>query len=250
MSKLFKSPFLALLPLFLFQSASAKILLQWDFESENPFHDLAIEGEAPQVVPDPLWPANRVMRAVLKTDSERSERSEVRWDCVKPGQERWVGVKMLLTGTNIHPSICTFQLGPIKYAPAADASSGGYFQLIQQKTEKGQEWKLRGFLEKFGAEAVHQSQGPIPFGIWETWVIHFKVTTGEDGIIEIWRGKKSIYKLVGRNCKEDAYILPVKWGLYIGIGNKIQQNASAYYDNVVLGDERSNLNEITQALAE
>jgi len=95
---LFRPVFLAAWWLLLLPASrgTAAVLLRWDFEGDKPFHDVKIEGEPPVCVPDPLNPANQVMRSVLRTDSTRSERSEVRWDSIHLGEERWVGFKILV----------------------------------------------------------------------------------------------------------------------------------------------------------
>lgn len=223
----------------------AAVLLRWDFEGASPLRDLKIEGEPPVFVPDPLQPANQVMRAMLRTDSARAERSEIRWDGFRPGEERWVGFRILVTASNPQSFLCLFQLGPIKFR--GDERSAGYFQVWQNS---GDRWTLRGFLERFGGTAVRLDCGPIPFGRWERWLMHFKVANDDSGILEIWRGDTRVFAQKGPNAKTGSYSLPLKWGIYIGIGNALKQNATAYFDDIVVADEAMTLGEMRRLISQ
>jgi hypothetical protein len=222
---------------------AAAVLLRWDFEGGSPFHDLKIEGEPPVCVPDPLNPANQVMRSVLRTDSARSERSEVRWDSIHLGEERWVGLRILVPEPSAQSFLCLFQLGPIKFR--GDERSTGYFQVWQSN---GTQWTLRGFLERFGGKAVRLDCGPIPMGRWETWIAHFKVTDDETGLLEFWRGDTKVFEQRGPNAKRGTYALPLKWGIYIGIGNKLKQGATVYFDNIIVADRAATFGEMQRLL--
>lgn len=230
-------------------SLHAGILHKWDFEGHDPFRQLSIEGENPEVVSDPLRPGNRVMLAVLKPDSTRSERSEVRWDTVKPAQECWVGVKILVPETNA-ASPCLFQLGPIRYRNPSDAANGGWVQYIQQHNPSGgDEWRLRGYFERFGLSAVKSDHGKIGFNEWQSWIAHFKASADQTGFIEIWKGNDKILDLKGKTAKEsDFFLLPIKWGIYVGVGSKVPSDTKAYYDNVVIADKRFDLAKMRKAL--
>lgn len=222
---------------------TAAVLLRWDFEGSNPFHDLKIEGEPPGCVPDPSNSANQVMRAVLRTDSARSERSEVRWDSIQRGEERWVGCRILVMEPNVQNFLCLFQLGPIKFR--GDERSAGYFQVWQSN---GSQWTLRGFLERYAGKAVRLDCGPIPMGQWETWIAHFKVADDDTGVLEFWRGGTKVFAQKGPNAKAGAYALPLKWGVYIGIGNKLKQSATVYFDNIIVADQTATFGEMQRLL--
>ncbi len=235
---------------FFFTIAQGAILESWTFEDQDPFHHLIKEGEEPMIVPDPLNSKNQVMKTILNTNSKRSGRSEVRWDKIKPGQERWIGVKILVTGKNsMRQSL--FQLGPINYM-SSGVPGTGYFQI--QRGDNSVAWMLRGYLERVNLPAgghlprINLNAGPLQLGIWQKWVIHTKISTGSDGILEFWRGTQKVYELKGRNCSVSPYFCPVKWGIYIGEDNHLTENATAYFDNIILADEHSSLTEILKAL--
>ena len=198
-----------------------------------------MEGEPPVVVQDPLGSGKKVMRAVLKTDSVRPERSEVRWDTIKPGEERWVGVRLLSPEAHPQPFLCLFQLGPIVYSNKNDKANGGWAQILQKASPgDGQDkWGLRLFFDRFGGVSVNSPEGAIDFGNWQQWIFHVKASA-EDGILEVWKDDEKVYELKGQNAKESRYmLLPVKWGVYIGMGNTLIKNVTAYYSAVVIADE-------------
>jgi hypothetical protein len=240
---------LVMLPL-LVLAAQAGVVLRWDFEGSDPFHGLAIEGEAPEVVADPVRPGNKVMRARLDPGSERAERSEVRWDGLLPGQERWIGVKVLVPEASEQPFICLFQIGPIRYRDLADAANGGYIQYQQRASgrRKG-DWVLRGFFERFGGDSIDSEVGKIDFGKWESWIARVRPVAGETGLIEVWKGRKKVLEIKGKTVKESDFdLLPIKWGIYVGAGNRLQGSAFAYYDNIVIADENFDLVQMSKAL--
>ena len=235
---------------FFFTIAQGAILETWSFEDQDPFHHLIKEGEEPMIVPDPLNPKNHVMKTILNTTSKRSGRSEVRWDKIKPGQERWIGVKILVTEKNsMRQSL--FQLGPINYM-SSGVPGTGYFQI--QRGDNSVAWMLRGYLERINLPGgghlprVNLNAGPLQLGIWQKWIIHTKISTGNDGILEFWKGTQKVYELKGRNCSVSPYFCPVKWGIYIGEDNHLTENATAYFDNIILADEHCSLTEIIKAL--
>lgn len=226
------------------------ILESWTFEDQDPYHHLIKEGEDPIIVPDPLNPKNHVMKAILNTNSKRSGRSEVRWDKIKPGQERWIGVKILVTEPNpMRQSL--FQLGPINYLSSGVAGTG-YFQI--QRGDNSAAWVLRGFLERVNLPGgghlprINLNAGSMQLGVWQKWIIHAKISITSDGILEFWKGTQKVYELKGPNCSITPFFCPVKWGIYIGEGNRLPQNAVAYFDNIIIADEHSNVAEMTKTL--
>lgn len=224
-------------------AASGAILKQWDFEGADPFRDLKLEGETPTVVVDPVAPNNHAMVSVLRPASERSERSEVRWDRVGYGVERWCAVRILVPEANPQRFMSIFQLGPIRNPKKDDGR--GWFQLQMLGPE--QAWLCRLFLERVSVKGVRTQLSPVALGRWETWVMHFRLANDQSGFFELWQNGKSIYKNTGPNATPgDA--MPIKWGVYIGIGSKLKKEMKVLYDDVVLGDEKSSLAEVSLAL--
>jgi hypothetical protein len=217
----------------------AAILQRWNFEGADPLHDLKIEGEKPRIIADPADSSNHVMEAALLTTSERQERSEVRWDSIAFGSERWVSVRIRVHDQN--PKMrCLFQVGPIK--TPGDTAGRGWIQL--QVPAQSTDWLGRIFLERVEQPPVRSPLGPVVFDRWETWVMHFRVADDANGFIEIWRGDKKVYEGKGPNARPRD-LTPLKWGVYIGSGNRLQQDSWVLYDDIVLGDEHSSFEEVT-----
>lgn len=212
----------------------------WDFENSHPFHDLRIEGEKPEVVVDPLSSINHVMKSVLLKTSCRPERSEVRFDWIGFEQDRWVGVRIMVPRKNTQPFQCLFQLGPIYGSD--NSNGGGWYQLLARS---GSDfiWDIRGYMERIHPSTVREHAGPIEPGKWTNWVMHFRLSDGANGFIEIWKDGMKVFERHGSNSKPGDKI-PLKWGIYIGIGNKLLEDTTVYFDDVVYGNESSNLEEI------
>ncbi len=227
----------------------AGILMKWDFQGTTPLHDVVVEGEPPQFVEDPLSPGRTVMLTELLTTSSRAERSEVRWDGLKPGKEYWVGTEILVPEANQQEFICLFQIGPIKYSDS-DKANGGWIQSVQRlKTDGTTEWVFRGFFDRFGVKGAYQYLGALPFGKWQKWIFHVVPRTDDSGLIEAWLEGKQVFSQKGKAVKEDKFLaLPLKWGVYIGVGNTLKQNSRTYYRHVVLADETYDFEKMTKEL--
>jgi len=217
--------------------ADAKILQQWSFEDDNPFQGLAIEGEPPKVVADPKNPANKVMYSVLKPGAERQERSEVKLNYVPEGEERWIGVRIFRPNAVQNGFTSFFQLGPMVCAP------GGLFQLAAYGKAGDYQWNIRGYLKSVGAEGFRFPVGKVVCNKWEDWVFHIKVKADETGLIEVWRDGKPVFSRKGRNAFVGAK-MPIKWGVYVGCGNKAEAEITAYFDDIMIGDANSSLHEV------
>ena len=194
--------------------SEASVIKMWNFEDSNPFHDLRIEGEKPEVVIDPLSSNNHVMKSVLLKTSSRPERSEVRFDWIGFKQERWVGVRMMVPEKSNQPFQSLFQLGPIY--DSDNSNAGGWYQLLA-KPESDFIWDIRGYMERIHASTVRENAGPIEVGKWTNWVMHFKLSDDANGFIEIWKNGVKVFERHGINAKHGDRI-PLKWGIYIEIG--------------------------------
>lgn len=224
--------------------SEASVIKKWSFEDSNPFHDLKVEGEKPSVVIDPLVPNNHVMKAVLLKTSSRPERSELRFDGIGFQQERWIGVRIMVPEKSIQPFLSLFQLGPIYGIDKLNG--GGWYQLLA-KPGSLLTWNIRGFMERIHESPVREKAGPIELGKWTNWVMHFKLNDDSNGFVEMWKNGVKVYEKHGRNAIKGDRI-PVKWGIYIGIGNKLLQDITVYFDDIVYCNESSNLEEITASM--
>lgn len=218
----------------LLSAADSAILYRWNFEGDQPFHDLKIEGEPPVVINDPQNPGNKVMHAVLKPHAERAERSEVRFDRINEGQERWVGCRILRPDAEQFHRTCIFQLGPISGAPGHQGR--GLYQIIAWKIDDKLSWTFKGYLSRVTGHDFETQAGPLVVGAWDEWVMHIKVRHDEDGCITLWRNGQKIVDRLGPNAFPGDHVA-VKWGAYIGSGNITEQATNVYFDDVVIGDE-------------
>jgi len=228
-----------LLPLLLIGSsislaaAEGVILNRWDFEDAKPFPNLSIEGEPPEVVPDPRDPGNKVMKAVLPVNAKRPERSEVRFGRIQEGSERWFGIRILRPTLPQMDFTCCYQLGPIDGAKGR--GRGGLYQIAAYGT-KAPEWHLRFYGRAEDDSGYRKSMGPVVAGAWEEWILHLRLKADRNGLIEVWRNGRQVINQVGQNAAPGDGI-PVKWGIYIGKGNTASLELTALYDDVVIGDE-------------
>ena len=221
--------------------ADAKILQQWSFEDDNPFQGLAIEGEPPKVVADPQNPANKVMYSVLKPGAERQERSEVKLNNVREGEERWVGVRILRPNAKQSGFTCFFQLGPIVGAKGHGGS--GLYQLASYGKDGNNTWKIRGFMERAGGKGFGIPVGKVEYNKWEDWVFHIKVRADTSGLIEVWKNGQPVVKQTGQNAFPGDKVA-IKWGVYVGKGNVPTDEITAFFDNITIGDASSSMNEV------
>lgn len=212
-----------------------KVLQEWNFEDNNPLHNLTIEGSKPEIIPDPKDPSNKVMRAVLKPDQEREERSEVMPGAIKVGEDRWIGVRIMRPDPQQNEWNCFFQLGPIWGAPGK-----GRAGLYQLDTLGDAAWHFRGWMGRAGGKDFMKRIGPLKYGEWDDWVFHVKLRADDTGMVEVWRNGKSVLKHMGQNAFPGD-TMRIKWGVY---ARKTEKEISALYDNVVIGDENSSYEEV------
>lgn len=222
-------------------AAEGAVLQRWDFEGDQPFHDLKIEGEPPVIIADPQNPANRVMHAVLRPHAERPERSEVRFDRILEGQERWVGCRIYRPDAEQFRRVCLFQLGPISGAPGRNGR--GLYQILAWKRGEQLTWSFRSYLSRVGEQDQDDQAGPLTVGTWEDWVLHLKLRADADGLITVWRNGQKIIERSGPNAFPQDRIA-VKWGAYIGKGNLPEQETHAYFDDIVIGDQTARYEDV------
>lgn len=225
-----------------FSAAESPILHRWDFEGSDPFHTLKIEGEPPVVISDPRNPANRVMHAVLKPKAERPERSEVRFDRIEEGQERWVGCRIFRPDPEQFHRVCIFQLGPISGAPGRGGR--GLYQILARKVDDQLVWTLRGYTSRVNDRDFEDQAGPLVIGTWDDWVMHIKLRHDDQGRIVLWRNGRQIVDRSGQNAWPGDR-LAVKWGAYIGSGNTTEQETNVYFDDIVIGNEMARYEDVS-----
>ena len=226
----------------LLTAADGPILQRWDFEGKRPFHDLGIEGEPPVVITDMRNPANKVMHAVLKPHAKLPGRSEVRFDKITVGQERWVGCRIFRPDQDQHPRVCMFQLGPVSGAPRRPGK--GLYQILSKRVGDNLSWSLKGYLSRVKSKDVESQAGQVVVRTWDDFVMHIKLRSDAQGLIELWRNGEKMLEWKGQNAFSGDSIA-VKWGAYIGIGNDAEVETNVYFDDIVIGDETARYEDVS-----
>ena len=232
---------LLILPTLLF-GADGSIIQRWNFEGNSPFKNLRIEGEPPVVIPDPLNPKNRVMHAVLRPDAKLNGRSEVRFDRIEVGEERWVGCRIFRPSREQYRRVCLFQIGPIVGAPGRGGR--GLYQIISVDSAGVLEWTFRGYMSRVTGTDFSYEAGPVTLGVWDEWVMHVKVRSDAEGRITVWRNGEQIADHPGQNAFKGDRVA-VKWGPYIGSNSVTNEEIHVYYDDVVIGDENARYEDVS-----
>lgn len=90
----------------------------------------------------------------------------------------------------------------------------------------------------------HKTIGKLETGKWTNFVLHFKLSYKNDGLIELWQDDKSPIKLSGPNSYNDAKDPYMKFGLYKSSWkDPARQKASGfssrklYFDSLVVGNK-------------
>jgi len=264
------------------QPSQPVFLYQWNFEGTDALHDLFTEDASAQkngvaIVADPLNPANKVCKTSLLKGNDRTELSVYTPDLKKImyfyadaakgftdkastisdvtslGNEVWMSMKIFKPqeqNTNgIKP--CIAQLGPVSNASLnPPVSSSGFCQLRMRNgtTPGGDSWNWR----VFGGTAYTSASLDVDnnfikpnYAKWEQFVFHCIYSTGSDGLIEVWKDGVKYINTRGANAIPSNRFR-IKWGLYLGIGNRAGEDLTCYYDDIKIGDKRSSYEAISK----
>ena len=235
--------------------SSSGLLYQWDFENNNPMHDLLEVNSNVTILKDPLDSMkNKVMCCFLPNGEYRTEASvgnpKIHYFYadsidVNNGDEFWVGVRILkfkenYSGLNKSPSI--FQIGPVQnpITYKGSTSAGHYQLLLNTQTDQ---WILREYNTQYNPNYTRDNISPVNYGKWENFVFHCKFRSNSTGLIEIWKNGKIIYSVTRPNgIKYDR--TRIKWGVYIGAGNTAHEPLKCYFDDIKIGGAKSSYNEV------
>jgi hypothetical protein len=225
-----------------------KILNEWRFEDpKSGLQGLAIQGDRPPIIADPTNPGNKVMQAILRPGAKRPERSEVipaktnaNFSNINFGEERWIAVRILRPQSDANAFLSSFQLGPI--SDKANKLCGA----LQLATYKDNIWTIRIHPGRIGNDpkGVTKKLSVVPFGKWETWVFHVKLSSNPNGFVQVWRDGVSVFEIKEMSAQEGDF-MRVKWGAYVGKGNVPNTVIQTLFDDIVIGDETSSLSEVT-----
>jgi hypothetical protein len=261
---------------------SAENFYQWDFESVIPLHNLLIEDESPiknsvSIVADPLNPDNKVLKTVLLKGNDRTEvslysadlknilyfysdaakgfkdKSSSVPDNYSLGNEVWISMKVLKiqeqNSNGIKP--CIMQLGPVSNITLnPPVSSSGFCQLRMRNglTPNDNKWNWRIFGGRIFTPVALDIDNNFVKSTndkWEKFIIHCKYTKSMDGIIEVWKDGVKYINIVGANAIENNRFR-IKWGLYLGIGNHVDDDLTCYFDDVKIAGSNSSFDLINK----
>ena len=92
--------------------------------------------------------------------------------------------------------------------------------------------------------------GPVDKAQWNDWVFHIKFSYQSDGILEIYKNKTKVFSLYGPNSFNDRTypyfkIGIYKWGWNGWASYSPESKRVLYYDEVRIGNAKSNLTEVS-----
>ena len=135
---------------------------------------------------------------------------------VKPGEDFWLGMRIYVDKT--YPSgtnLINFHVTQI--IPATNATGTDMALIIDAKGN----WDFSVMHKK-------QFQASIDRGKWSDWVIHFKRSTKNDGVVEVWKDLKKIVNFKGVTSQNNDPRGLWKFGLYRGREVKKDHFGKAY----------------------
>jgi hypothetical protein len=220
-------------------NAQAKILWKLDFNGKDPCRGLNLRalGYRPAIVPDPKNPENKVMCAV-HSFARHNKRSEVQIEQIPTGEERWIGVRIMQIDPVPAKWTCFFQVGPIGGNPSHPKA--GLYQLDAFGTPN---WTMRGWLGRAGRRDFGRPLGSIRYGEWTSWVFHIKLRANSSGLFEVWKDGVRVLEDRGQNAWPDDKMC-IQWGIYHGVLDKGEKDIRCLYDDVTIGDAKSNYQEV------
>lgn len=230
------------------------ILASWNFEDDEPLHDLHFENiknDGSIIVEDPQNSNNKVMYVELPSGLDRRE---VMWadgnnnyymypntKDIKHGDEFWIGLKVYVpkiinSQQSNSPSI--FQIGPISSRVNFQGSVGLY-QLQAPSHYSFFRWRKFKYEYSPIGDINEVKMSDLRYNQWENFVIHCILRDNdEEGLVEIWKNGVKVYSLKQANAINDTRVV-IKWGVYIGVGNSSKDVLSCYYDDIKIGNALS-----------
>lgn len=223
-------------------TADPRLLGQWNFEGSTPFQNLSELNAHVTIVADPLDPQNRVMKCTIPADEDRAEVSagapnlyfNANSNSTTSGKEFWIGFRVLKYSQAQNSFVSLFQIGTVDNPTAYPGkSSSGLYQLTNY--DNTNQWTWRYYNSVFTDQpGIRETIAPLVDGQWERFVLHCVFSSGSDGLMEIWKNGVKVYTKPGPNAIAGSRTR-VKWGTYIGVGNKAVGPITCFYDDVKIG---------------
>lgn len=176
------------------------------------------------------------------------------------GQTYWIGFSTFVESdfTDSRGGIA-FQLhdspDDLDRCPNGEISRNPMLVLYQSTSSFG--WLSRWAADPCQSERVYDGDleydvGEINAGTWVDWVINWRPSYKEDGILKIWKNGTLVVDQRGPNCFNDLNGSTLRFGIYeYDWGNNEPDEKSKhivrYYDEFRIGDENSSFDEVTPA---
>jgi hypothetical protein len=117
----------------------------------------------------------------------------------------------------------------------------GYHWQSQWENDTCQYTRVYDGTEGYASYELHE-------GTWVDWVVKWKLSYHEDGILQIWRDGKLIVDQTGPNCYNDEVGPTLRFGIYAySWGNEPPTTTylERYFDEIRIGDENSSFEEVS-----
>jgi hypothetical protein len=152
--------------------------------------------------------------------SDNDNRSELARGKVKPRSEHWYAFSFYVEkGDHVSGVI-----GQWHGSPDFDLGEDWRNPLLSLRIEDEPESINVKLWNKWAAEPVNNNKncdgelwedfGRIPKGEWTDWVFHIKWSWGTDGLVEVWKNRKQVFRRIGPNCYKDRREPYLKIGVY------------------------------------
>lgn len=196
---------------------------------------------------------------INKTDSliAGSYRAELKQEIMPVNAERWYGISIYLPTSFLadHTPESIFQWHNVPNFNSGENWGKYKFQNpFRLETNNGR----HVFVHQYSSVASDPNSpvrskaydlGAYETGKWIDWVIHFKLSFKEDGLLEIWKNGEKVLSLTGANYYNDESGPYFKMGIYKwGWSHKSSSQSeqrTVFYDEVRIGNEHSSYQEVS-----
>ena len=196
---------------------------------------------------------------IRKSDSlvAGSYRAELKQEIMPVNAERWYGLSIYLPGSYIPDNIpeSLFQWHNVPNFNSGEHWGKYKFQNpFRLETNNGRLYFVHQYssIPSYPNSPVQSKAydlGAYETGKWIDWVVHFKLSFKEDGLLEIWKDRKKVLTLTGPNYYNDESGPYFKMGIYKWgwSRNKPSQTEEriVYFDEVRVGSAESSFEQVS-----
>lgn len=254
--------------------ARAGLLFSTDFEEQridaNQLYtlDALCCAHSAVIVNNPVRAGNYAVKVTLNSDdagnifwtyTNPAKRAELRWYNIGPktGSERWFGIAMYVDPSWVdHTSdpngTILLQIHGTQSDPGEAAHSPQFAIIITRDNR----WNVNTLYDTNAITTsatlgkIVRDVGAVTKGVWINWVIHAKWRYDSTGLLEVWKDGNKVVNYTGPNTYNDnpAQQALMAFGIYkswYGLQQPSPRDTLImYYDQVKIGDESSNYNEV------